>query len=275
MNSPSNRISLPVLLTGALLVGIFSILVAGFRAKLLEEIRHTIIGRDAEVLRPVALRQLAQSEAGATSPTDLFAAVLESAKQENMLAVAIFDAQGSTLYFAPDSLLFAELPMDDYLRLLKSETISRYNPEFPVDRYFSGVVKQLAQHTTPVLEVLLPLHGKDERKILGFAQYYIDARPLARELAIIEQRMNRLTIATLLIGAALIGAVVTAAYFRLRKAQRVIAERNDRLMRTNFELTLAVKASALGQITSHLTNWCALSISATPRQLHKKVFSLA
>jgi signal transduction histidine kinase len=38
----------------------------------------------------------------------------------------------------------------------------------------------------------------------------------------------------------------------LRRAQTIIAERNERLARANFELTLAAKASALGQITSHL-----------------------
>jgi signal transduction histidine kinase len=42
------------------------------------------------------------------------------------------------------------------------------------------------------------------------------------------------------------------AALALHRAQRTIAERNERLARTHFELTLAAKASALGQITSHL-----------------------
>jgi signal transduction histidine kinase len=104
----------------------------------------------------------------------------------------------------------------------------------------------------PVLEVLLPLHRGDPGKILGFAQYFIDARPLTRELAAIDGRMRELTSATLGIGVMLIAAVVAVSYFRLRRAQRLIAERNQRLIRANFELTLAAKASALGQITSHL-----------------------
>ena len=166
--------------------------------------------------------------------------------------MVIFDAQGHILRVAPDSLLFAELPLDDYLRLLKLESISRYDPAFPLDRYFTGVGGPPEQRRTPVLEVLLPLHGRDATKILGFAQYYIDARPLAQELAAIDERVNRQTAATLGIGGLLIAAVVTAAYFGLRRAQRVIAERNERLIRANFELTLAAKASALGQLTSHL-----------------------
>ncbi len=234
-----------MLLAGALLVGIFAALVVDFRATLREQIRQTIINRNAAVLRPVALRQLMQRENSPGDPASLLAAVLESVQQEDMLAVVIFDAQGRTLQFAPHSLLFAELPLDDYLRLLQGDPISRFHPDFPLDRYFSGVGPSPTARSTPVLEVLLPLHGRDADRNLGFAQYYIDGRPLAEELSAIDRRINRQTAATLCIGAALIIAVVTVAYFRLRRA-------HDRLVKANFELTLSAKASALGQISSHL-----------------------
>ena len=241
-------------LAGVVLLGIFAAMVVHYRNTLRAEVRRTIINRDAAVLLPVALRQLAQngSDHEATTTAELLATVLDTAQQKNMLAVVIFDAQGRTLRYAPDSLVFAELPLEVYAQLLKSEPISRYHPNFPLARYFAGIKPTESQADTPVLEVLLPLSGGAPVHILGFAQYYIDARPLASELVVIDERMSRLTTATLGIGAALISLVVTLAYFLLRRAQRVIAERNARLMRTNFELTLSVKASALGQITSHL-----------------------
>ena len=256
MNPRFSRLALPALAAGGLLVAIFATMVVRFRTELRAEIRQTIIERDAAVLRPVALRQLAQRESALAGqpagPADLLAAVLESAQQEDMLAIVIFDAQGRILRAAPDSLLLAELPLDDYLRLLKSESISRYYPAFPLERYFAGIGGNPAQRRTPVLEVLLSLHGRDATKVLGFVQYYIDARPLAQELAAIDQRVNRQTAATLGIGAVLMAMVVGAAFFGLNRAQRVVAERNERLLRVNFELTLAAKASALGQLTSHL-----------------------
>ncbi|MEO5960486.1 MAG: sensor histidine kinase, partial [Opitutaceae bacterium] len=82
--------------------------------------------------------------------------------------------------------------------------------------------------------------------------YFVDARPLAVELALVDRRIARLTAATLASGAALIAGVVAAAYFGLRRAHRLVAERNASLVRANFELSLAAKTSALGQITSHL-----------------------
>jgi signal transduction histidine kinase len=256
MNPRLSRLALPVIAAGVLLVAVFSVMVVRFRGELRSEIRRTIIDRSAEVLQPVAERQLLQREAALAGrpagPADLLAAVLESAQQKDMLAVVVFDAQGRVLRVAPDSLLLADLPLADYLQLLKGESISRYNPEFPLDRYFTGVGGAAGARPTPVLEVLLPLHGRDRARLLGFAQYYLDGRPLARELASIDGRVNRQTGATLGIGALLIAVVLAAAYAALRRAQLAVAERNERLVRANFELALAAKASALGQITSNL-----------------------
>lgn len=240
-----------VILTGALLVAIFSAMVVRFRSELREEMRRTIIDRAATVLQPVAQRQLAQRSAASTGPSDLLTAVLDSALQEDMLAVAIFDSKGHALNYAPESLIFAELPVDDYIRLLKFEPISRFYPQFPLERYFSGI-SGAARRPTPVLEVLLPLRGDNPNQPIGFAQYYIYGQSLAAELGLIDQRINRQTAATLGIGASLIAIVVATAYLGLRSAQRVILERNERLVRVNLELSLAAKASALGQITSHL-----------------------
>ena len=250
------------ILTGGLLVAIFTTMVVSFRTRLRAEIRQTIINRDASVLLPVAQRQLAQRSAASTGASDLLAAVLESAQQQDMLAVAIFDSGGHILRYAPDSLLFAELPLEDYFRLLKFEPISRFYPQFPLNRYFAGIAGGATQRPTPVLEVLLPLHGRDPAAVVGFAQYYIDARSLAVELDLIDGRVNRQTAATIGIGAALIAVVVAGAYLGLRGAQRVIVERTGRLVRANLELTLSAKASALGQITSNLVHGLQGSVAS-------------
>jgi len=241
-----------MVLAGGLLVAILAAVVFRFRAELRTEMRQTIINRAATVLLPVAQRQLAQRSALSTGPSDLLAAVLETAQQDDMLAVAIFDAQGRPLQYAPASLIYAELPIEDYIRLQRMEPISRYYPEFPLNRYFSGLAPAAARAPTPVLEVLLPLHGQDPARIIGFAQYYLSGQSLASQLALIDRRINRQTAATLGLGALLIAVVVAMAYLGLRAAERVILERNERLARVNVELSLAAKASALGQITSHL-----------------------
>ena len=252
--APFPRLALVTSLAGVALLAIFVALLLRFRQELRAEIREKIIGRDAAVLHPVALQQLAEAEAAPRDPsaraTAILPAVLRSAQQRGMLAVAIFDAEGSTVQAVPAGQLFVELPPDDFVQLLDGNPISRFSPTYPLDRAFAGLTPTAT--TAPVLEVLLPLHGRDANKTVGFVRYTIDARPLAAELAAIDERINRQTNLTLGLGALLILGVVGAASVALHRAQRTIAERNERLTRTHFELTLAAKASALGQITSHL-----------------------
>ncbi|HYC72725.1 MAG TPA: sensor histidine kinase, partial [Opitutaceae bacterium] len=238
---------------GLLLAAIFGALLVFFRTELHEEVRRTVIGRDAAALQPAARQQVAAAEARAGSgrlvAADLPAAVLPSAQQEGMLAVAVFDRDGNLVRAIPDTLLFAELPVTDYFVLLQGGPISRFHAGFPLDRYFRGAG---AGATAPVLEVLLPLQSQAGGPVAGFAQYYLDARALEAELAAIAGRLRRQTAVTFGAAAALLALVLGAAHWGLVRAQRAVAERNERLARAGFELTLAAKASALGQITSHL-----------------------
>lgn len=251
----SARPATVALVAGGVLVGIFAALLLHYRRDLTEEIHRKIVERDAAVLQPVAVLQLGDLAArdfpdSTPSQNDTVLAVLKSAQQDGMLGVAVFDADGNPLRAVPSSLVFADLAPDDYLELTRLKPISRYHPHFPLASIFAGTPP--AGEPVPVLEVLLPLHQPGGRRLAGVAQYFIDARPLAGELAVIDRQIAVQTFVTLGIGAALVFAVVGAAYWALNRAQRIIAERNERLIRANFELSLAAKASVLGQITSHL-----------------------
>lgn len=249
-----SRLLLATLVVGVALVAIFAGLLVRSRGELHTEIRRVVIARAAATLLPVARQQIdsVAARSGADVPLrsdELLPAVLQSAQQEDMLAVAVFDAQGNLARALPGTLLFAELNAEDYLALLRTGSISRFHPEFPLSSHFAAT----AAHTTaPVLEVLLALERRGANEPFGFVQYYIDGRALNAELTTIATRLHRQTGATLAAGTALIALVLSGAYFGLRRAHRLVAERNERLARVNFELTLSAKTAALGQITSHL-----------------------
>ena len=252
MLKPTTKNAFAALAIGTLLVGIFSALVIWFRSDLREEIHLKIIERDAAVLYPMALQQIADSEPPANNASSFapLYELLKSSRQRGMLAVAIFDREGNALASLPATQVFVELPPRDYLQLLQGEPISRYHPAFPLDQYFTNISSD--QRSAPVLEVLLPLPGRRDSGLLGFSRYFIDARALAHELAIIDQGVDRQTLITLGVGAILIALVMTLAVVIVQRTQRLLAERNAGLARANFQLTLAAKASAIGQITSHL-----------------------
>ncbi|HEY4300529.1 MAG TPA: sensor histidine kinase [Candidatus Didemnitutus sp.] len=239
------------LATGGVLVAIFSILVIWLRTDMRDEIHLKIVERDAAVLYPMALQQLADSDSASPGGRQATVSVLlKAARQVGMLAVAVFDSEGNTVDAVPATQLFVELPAEDYLRLQTTGSITRFRPAFPLDQYFAGISQD--QRQAPVLEVLLALPGPRKSTLRGFVRYYIDARPLASELALIDRRIDRQTGLILAVGALLIVLVMAGAMLNVQRAQRIVAERNERLTRANFELTLAAKASAIGQIASHL-----------------------
>jgi signal transduction histidine kinase len=258
------RLALAFLAAGVLLVSILAGIVIPLRVQERDVFQNTIINGYAAVLYPEALQQLAESESAlggsSVEPAELLFPVLKTREQEGlgMLGVVVYDSEGNVVQAVPASMLLPELAPGDYPRLLGGEQISRYDPAFPLDRYFAGGSGSAGARKEPVLEVLLPLHGRDASKILGFVQYFISGRKVTNhsslegDLAAVDRQIRRQTAATLGIGATLIGAVLGGAYLLLLRQQRLIDERTEGLIHANFELTLAAKASALGQITSNL-----------------------
>lgn len=243
----SRILAAAALAAGALLFAVFAAMVLRARAALRDEIHRTIIEREAAILRPFALQQVAEESAAARPP---LAALLRGAHREGVLAVAIFDANGGTLAAVPSDQLLVELPLDDYVHLRSADTVSRYHPQFPLDQYFAGVAPDRTR--APVLEVLLAVRTPGIALPIGFVRYFIDARPLARELEAIDRHLARQTLNTLAFGGGAVVLVALVAGLGLQRVQRAIAQSNDRLDRAHFELALAAKASVLGQITSHL-----------------------
>lgn len=240
----------------ALVSVIFAAVVMKYRREFQSDIEQRLIERDAAVLHPVVQKRLSELEVlrakPIAGPDDVLDAVLKNPVfEENTLGIVVFNHDGNAIQSVPSaSLLFADLSIDDYLRLHSRKPISRFHPSFALNRYFLGVGE--GRPPEPVLEVLLPLQGGTSRTPVAFVQYFLNAQNLARELAAIQQANRREIALTLAIGIALILAIVIGAYFALARSQRALTEREGRLARANFELALAAKVSALGQITSHL-----------------------
>lgn len=251
----------------ALLVGVLAAAVLVVCARLREETHRSLVDRVVSVLEPLANRQMAlvASSVGdaleeprsagsddllASAPEDLLSPVLQSAHFDGVAAVAVYNASGDLVRALPGSFVFAELPAQDFLALMSGSPVSRFHPALAMNRYFSGIATD--SPTPPMLEVAIALRRPGVPAPVGFAQYLLDGRGLAAELAVVDRRIDRLAWTVVGVGGSLIIVVLGGAFRALRRSQRAIEERSERLARTNLELVLAAKSSALGQIVSHL-----------------------
>ncbi|HVU22817.1 MAG TPA: sensor histidine kinase [Opitutus sp.] len=238
---------------------VFVALVWRYDRVLRRDIHARMIQRDAAVLTAVANQEI---ETGAVEPARTNAerwleALLPAAHRQGVLAMAIYDADGVVLVKIPSNQLVAELPPDDFVQLQTNRPLTRYWPAFLPGTLLVGA----AMEPTPVLEIVLPLHGRHASASprgttdpIGYVRYDLDARELAVELAALDAGVRRQSVLMLAAGLAALGLLVAGAYALLRRAQRIIAERTARLQRANFDLSLAAKTSALGQLASHLVH---------------------
>ena len=213
-----------------------------------------MIGRAAAVLQPLVQNQVDVAMAAdpqAPPPIRLVGALVANARQKGLLAMAIFDADGLTLESIPAGQSFVELPTEDYLQAVSGEPISRYHAGFDLAQLPQSAAAGLGR-ISPVLEVVLPIRQAGRSQPFGFVRYHFDARQFSAELEAIDRQMRNQTLATIGIGLSVITGVFGAAYVGLRRAGRQIAHGNASLAQAEGHLTLSAKASALGQITSHL-----------------------
>ncbi len=258
-SAAGRRIAAITLGLGLLFAGTFATFVVFYGRELGDDIRRKMIERDAAVLHPVVQQHVA--------PSASLHALLPDAHREGMLALALFDATGITIAHIPANQPLVELPLDDFVRLQDGHPISRFHPTFPLATLLPDAS---TSQTSPVLEIVLPLRRPTDaaHKLLGFVRYHLDARPLAAELAALDDNVRRKTLQVLALGVACIGLIMSAGHLALTRTQRALAERNDRLTRTHFELSLAAKASALGQITSNLIHDLKGPVSSLQAVVH-------
>jgi signal transduction histidine kinase len=248
------RLAAIPLILGGLIMLVFVALVLRYDHDLRATIRQKMIERDAAVLTSVAQQEI---ETGSPTlsdrnPARWLSSLLPAAHRQGLLAMAIFDADGVTLEKVPSNQFPVELPADDLAQLQNGRPLTRYWPEFSLGQLFPGRFPE----ATPVLEIVLPLRRQaaPDADLIGFVRYHLDARVLAHELATLDDNVRHQTILTLALGLSAFVLIAAVAYAVLSRAQKTIAERTAKLLQANFELTLTAKASALGQITSHLVH---------------------
>jgi signal transduction histidine kinase len=253
------RKTIPVLVL-ALALGILGGAVrAGYR-HLGRVVRAHLVNRDGEILYAVAQAQ--QFNGPATnltqrlqSPGEQLALALQiSQLKDDVLGVRLFDAGGQFVTAFPPSVRSSTLDAGTRARLRELRPVSRYYRLADLTDFFlmAPSVADTSSNSLPLLEVNIPIHAREQRQLLASAQLLLDGQALALKAASFDRQLRLEAWAVFLSGAALLAGVLLWAYRRLARANRLLQERTERLLRANHELTLAAKSTALGAVTAHL-----------------------
>ncbi len=239
-------------------------------------VRTQLIDQDGEIRYAVAQAQLINSPATnlaerLQSPAEQLALALQiSGVKSNVLGVRLYDADGRFVTAFPPYVREASLELVARAALDQLRPLSRYFNRADLADFFlmDPSAATASSNTVPLLEVNIPIHAPGQGRLLASAQLLLDGHDLALKAAALDRQLSLEAWAVFLSGSALLAGMLLWAYRRLERANHLLHERTERLLRANHELTLAAKTTALGAVTAHLIHGLSNPLAALQLFLH-------
>jgi signal transduction histidine kinase len=243
------------------------------------QIQEQLAGRDGEALYAVAtMQQLAEEEAWGDehvleTPADLFTIVLQTSRLKGVLAARLFAPDGSFWAAFPEMVREDSLGPEELAPLLQLKPFSRFHPSARLEELFFTLEE--SERPEPLLEVLIPLHHREDDVLLGAAQFILAGHSLAAEFAALDRKLLWQGAVTFSIGASIVVSAMLWAFGRLDRANRLLSDRTSSLLRANHELALAAKTSAVGAISAHLLHGLKNPLSGLQNFLQSRKHNFA
>lgn len=228
--------------------------------RLRQAVREQILRRDGAVLSAVALmQQYADQEEGSTgieidNPMDQLLMMLDTSRIEDVMAIRLFDENGSIQAVFPPDVVETRLTRADLESLIRLETVSRFHPRTDLAALFepAGSSTDSDGAWPALLEVIIPIFPKDDPRLVGAAQFFMDGSSIAEEFARLDAHGWRYGLTVLGILGGAMAAALGWAFQRMQHANRLLAERSSHLALANQQLTLQAKMGAVGALTANL-----------------------
>lgn len=249
-------------------IGLTLLILAGSVAwstlQLRGKIRAQIVRRDADILHGVAqMVQVTQEKNGELGAQieelpDQMAVALQISELNQfngVIATRLFDRNGRFAAALPPHVAPANLAEADLGDMQHLKPVSRFRPEARLVEIYQPRTSPLSpEQTAPLLEVFVPLHRQGHAALLGVVQFVMDGKGVAIQFAVLDRSLAMQAALAFGVGALVVVVVLTWSFRRLQSSNRLLMERTDRLLRTNEELALTAKTSAVGAITAHLVH---------------------
>ncbi len=175
----------------------------------------------------------------AVEALDVFYALLESPRLDDLVAMQLFGAEGEVALVVPDTAFVEELPVAQQVM----QPTAQYHP---TKQTAGGLGLAGEAADGPWLEVVVPVTvGAAAEGERVWARYWLDGRPVAAELAEVDRRLWWQVGLSMLGGNVILIAGLGWTFRRLARQQEDLA-------RANRELLLNSKTAAIGAISAHL-----------------------
>lgn len=218
--------------------------------------RAQIANRDGEAFDALAAMQhlddtsSGETIAPLTDPGEQIQLVLKISRLKNVIGVRLFSPDGEFVNAFPAFIEEARLSAETLARLRGLQPVSHYLPRARLEEH--DLLAQTNGARVALLEINIPLHEEGETRLAGVAQFLVNGSSIAREYSQLDRRLALQAALAFAVGGSLLVTGLVVAFHRVRRANRLLAERTANLLQANRELTLAAKTSAVGAVTSHL-----------------------
>jgi hypothetical protein len=192
------------------------------------KIRAQIASRDGEILHEIALMHQTSEptdeefEASIDSPASQVTFVLKISKLPRLkdaMAIRLFDVMGKFVDAFPAYVTEASLSEEDLRSLKRLRPVSHFYAKRSLSENFLQIPKSNihGERSIPVLEIIIPIHAKNESRLLGVAQYLLDGQNIANEFAALDRNLFLQAAATFSLGGIIVVMALGWAFHRLQR----------------------------------------------------------
>jgi signal transduction histidine kinase len=240
-------------------------------------VRQQIAQRDAEALHATTLMEQLDARNGNSEPLENdeqigFDAAILASRLKGVMGIRFFDPGGQFTDAFPASIQPQTLGNGALLAVRQFKPHARFQPATRLTEVFiwrpefaTGSVARV-----PTLEVTVPLHRRDERKLAGAAQFILEGASIAEEYARLDRHLSLLAALAFAVAGGALAFMLWPAFRQVERLNEQLAQRSERLLRANEELALAARASALGAVSAHLMHGLKNPLASLAEFVHNR-----
>ena len=224
-----------------------------------ERIREQVLARYAQELYAISLvHQVTMAESAeilfmddAFDQLTLYGAVAELS---GAIGVRLYTPDGEFLASSPENIAEGSLSDGQLVMARDFTPASMLTYALPVENVFwEPLLEALPPgESLTVRKVVLPVHVAEEDELLGVVQFLFDGTEALADIKELDDGLFQQGVFIFAAGGSVIVFLLSLSFVQINRIHLSLAKRTFALKKTNQELALSNRTSAVGSVASHL-----------------------